>query len=60
MTYCGYVEYLMVIIFIVVIFLFIIIAVLIMIFVRNFNMCIIRGKLFELGFFGDFEVILSI
>lgn len=60
MTYCGYVDNLMVIIFIVVIFLLIIIFVLLIIFISNFNMIVIRGKFFDVGFFGDFEIILSI
>ena len=60
MTYCGYVEYLMVIIFITVIFLLINIFILIIIFIRNFNILIVSGKIFDVGFFGDFEIILSI
>jgi len=59
-TYCGYVDYLMVIIFIVCIFLLILIRVLIRLFLRRFSVIIFRLKLVNVGFFGDIELIISL
>ena len=60
MAYCGYADILMVVIFITVIFLLIYIVVLVRIFFINFNILIFRRKVFNLGIFGDFEIILRI
>jgi len=60
MTYCGYVEYLIVFIFRLVLgFTYILLICLIVLFI-NFDIIILSCKIFNVGFFGDWELILNI
>lgn len=60
MTYCGYVVILIVSIFIVIIILLLFVIVLFMIILINFGGIVISMKLFNVGFFGEFEILLTI
>lgn len=59
-TYCGYVEYLIVVIFITCIYLLILIRILAILFIRNFPVIIFRFKLVNVRFFSDLELIISL
>ena len=59
-TYCGYVDFLIVVIFRVAIFLFIILIIFIIIFLLNAGVLLLSRKVFNVGFFGDFELILRV
>lgn len=60
MTYCGYVEFLIVIIFIVIIFLLIVVRILFLLLLSNKGIFIIRLKVFNVGFFGEIELLVNI
>lgn len=60
MAYCGYAEFLIVIIFIVVVILLIILRLLFLVFIRNFDILVISFKVFRVGFFGDIEIMLTV
>ena len=59
-TYCGYVYFLIVLLFVVIIILIILLLLLLIIFLINYNILIFSFKIFNVGFFGDFELLLRI
>jgi hypothetical protein len=59
-TYCGYVNFLIVVIFRVAIFLLIILIIFFIIFLLNAGVLVLSRKVFNVGFFGDFELILRV
>lgn len=59
-TYCGYVKFLIVVIFVSAIFLFIVLRIFLVIFLINFGVVLFSLKVFNVGFFGDFEIILTV
>lgn len=60
MTYCGYVRFLIVIIFIVVWILFVFLFGLGGIYLTNQRSLLVRLKVFNVGFFGDLEILIRI
>ncbi len=60
MTYCGYVDYLIVFIYRLVLGLFYILLVFFIILFINFDIFIVSCKIFNVGIFGDLELILNI
>lgn len=59
-VYCGYTNFLIVVIFSSLVFLILIIVLLFLIFFINFSRVVVSLKIFNLGFYGDFELYLSI
>ena len=59
-TYCGYVDFLIVIIFILLLFLFMFLIILLLIVLGNSRVYLIRIKTFNVGFFGDFELLFNV
>jgi hypothetical protein len=59
-AYCGYANILIVIIFVTVIILLIILGILFIVFLRNFEIVVVSLKIFNLGFFGDIEILLTV
>lgn len=59
-TYCGYVDFSIVVIFITIIFLLLVLRSLILGLLSNKGIIIIRRKLFNVNFFGDFEILINI
>lgn len=60
MAYCGYADVLIVIIFISIIFLLFFLIMLILIFIINHSVLLLRFKVFNVGFFGDLEILINI
>lgn len=60
MAYCGYAENLMVIIFIVVVLLLIILIIIGMRFLIGKNIFLVSIKVYNVGFFGDFELLVHV
>ena len=60
MVYCGYADCLIVIIFIVVIMLWIIVLLLVLFLMVNQGNILISIKIFNVGFFGDLEILINI
>jgi hypothetical protein len=59
-AYCGYVNYLIVILFIRVVFLLLVIVLIRVILIMDQGVLLITVKIFNLNFFGDFELLLNI
>ena len=59
-AYCGYADILIVIIFVSVIILLFVLRILFFILLSNFEIVLISVKIFNLGFFGDLEVIVTV
>lgn len=59
-AYCGYANFLIVVIFVTVIMLLIILLIIFTVFLINFEMVVISLKIFNLGFFGDMEFLLTV
>ena len=59
-AYCGYAEFLIVIIFITVVVLFIILRLLFVLLLRNFEVVVFSVKIINVGFFRDLEVLVTV
>lgn len=60
MAYCGYADILIVVILISTIFLLIFVILLISIFLINQSVLLLRFKIFNVGFFGDLEILFNV
>lgn len=59
-AYCGYANFLIVVIFVTVIILLIILRILIVVLCRNFEIIVVSFKVFNRGFFRDFELMVTV
>ena len=59
-AYCGYANFLIVVIFVTVIILLIILLIIFMLFLINFEIVVVSLKIFNLGVFGDIEFLLTV
>ena len=59
-AYCGYANFLIVILFLVVIILFLIVRLLFIVFITNFDIVFISVKVFNINIFGDLEIIITV
>lgn len=59
-VYCGYINFSIVIIFIIVGILLVRISILFCFFFSNFDIIVVSLKVFNVGFFGDMEILLRV
>lgn len=60
MAYCGYADFLMVIMFVTVLILLLSLVLIILVLLRDFEIVVISRKLFVTGFYRDLEITVTV